>query len=161
LLLIVVASLLYAFPATRQGAKYSFEISRFAAQNSDWVNACKWIDQNVGKESLFLSPPGTEGFTYLSNRANVAEFKINPDGGQYLSEWYERLGDLAGGELPSEKGFANAQALNRAYAGLSQQQLLALRDKYRADYALLPKASASGLAAVFENNTYKIIKLTP
>jgi hypothetical protein len=161
LCLIVIASLLYAIPATRQGANYSFDISKFAEQNTDWVKACLWAKDNSGPEALFLTPPGIEGFTYLSSRANVGEFKINPDGSQYLDEWYERLRDLGGGALPAEKGFANAQALNRAYASLNQQQLLSLKEKYKADYALLPKASQVDFASAFENNTYKIVRLSP
>jgi hypothetical protein len=159
--MIVIAALLYAIPATRQGVNYSFEVSKFAEQNSDWVKACRWANDNSAPEALFVTPPGNEGFTYLSNRANVGEFKINPDGSQYLEEWYARLSDLGGGILPSEKGFANAQALNRAYALLNQQQLLSLREKYQADYALLPKASQVVFESVFENNSYKIVKLTP
>jgi hypothetical protein len=160
LCLILIASLLYSFPATRQGVSYSFEISKFAEQDSDWVKACLWANANSPKEALFLSPPGNEGFTYLSNRANIAEFKINPDGSQYLAEWYDRLRDLAGGGLPNDKGFTNMRLLNQAYASLNQQQMLYLIDKYRADYALLPKASQVDFEIVFENNTYKIVKLS-
>jgi hypothetical protein len=157
--LIVVASLLYFFPATRQGVKYSFEISKFAEQNSDWVKACLWIRENTPNDARFLTPPGIEGFTYLSNRSNIGEFKINPDGAQYLAQWYERLRDLAGGTLPNEKGFANIPLLNRGYASLGQEQLLGLRDKYEAGFALLPKSSQVNFEIVFENNGYKIVKL--
>jgi hypothetical protein len=161
LCLILIASLLYVFPATRQGVSYSFQISKYSEENSDWVKACLWANDNTPKDALFLSPPGNEGFTYLSNRANVAEFKINPDGSQYLAEWYERLRDLAGGDLPNEKGFANRTILNRAYTALNQQQMLFLREKYKADYALLPVSTQVDFEIVFENNTYKIIKLSP
>jgi hypothetical protein len=158
--LIVIASLLYSIPATRQGVKYSFEISRYAEQNSDWIKACLWLKENSPKEALFLTPPGNEGFTYLSGRANIGEFKINPDGAQYLAQWYERLRDLAGGELPNQKGFANIPLLNKAYASLNQEQMVLLRDKYQADYAVLPKSSSLNFEIVFENNGYKIFKLT-
>ena len=107
-----------------------------------------------------MTPPGNDGFTYLSHRANIAEFKINPDGAQYLAQWYERLKDLAGGELPNEKGFANPPLLNRGYAALTREQLVFLRDKYRADYAVLPKASPVIDGIVFENKSYKIARLT-
>jgi hypothetical protein len=160
LCLILIASLFYAIPATRQGVSYSFEVSKYREENSDWVKACLWANDNTAKDALFLSPPGNEGFTYLSNRANVAEFKINPDGSQYLAEWYDRLRDLAGGNLPSEKGFANRPILNQAYTSLNQQQILYLRDKYRADYALLPKSSQVDFEIAFENNAYKIAKLS-
>jgi hypothetical protein len=160
LVLILVASVLYSVPATRQGVNYSFEISKFAEQNSDWVKACRWANDSTPQNALFLSPPGAEGFTYLSNRANIGEFKINPDGSQYLAEWYERLTDLAGGNLPNEKGFANVPILNQAYASLNRQQMLNLVDKYHIDYALLPKSSQVDFEIVFENDTYKIVRLS-
>lgn len=159
LCLIAIVSLLYYFPATRQGVKYSFEISRYTEQNSEWVKACLWLRENSPNDALFLTPPGNEGFTYLSNRSNIGEFKINPDGAQYLAQWYERLRDLAGGELPNEKGFANIPLLNRGYASLNQEQLTLLGNKYRAQYAVLPKSSQVNLEIVFENNAYQIVKL--
>jgi hypothetical protein len=39
--------------------------------------------------------------------------------------------------------------------------MLFLREKYKADYALLPESTQVDFEIVFENNTYKIIKLSP
>ena len=155
----LIASLLYAFPATRQGFDYSMNIRRLAEQKSDWVEACHWAKANTPTNALFVTPPGNEGFTYLSFRSNIGEFKINPDGPQYLSEWYERLRDLSGGELPKGKGFANNRLLNQAYASLSEEGLIALGKKYNAEFAVLPKSSAVQTNVIFENQSYKVVEL--
>ncbi|MBI3650544.1 MAG: hypothetical protein HY231_05790 [Acidobacteria bacterium] len=157
--LMLLATVLYAIPATRQGMTYKFAIEKYAEQNSNWVNACLWIRQNTPPNAVFLSPPGTDGFIYLASRSNVVEFKINPDGAQYLQEWYGRLRDLAGGTLPDRQGFANAPLLNKAYAALSDEQLLALAQRYQASYALLPKSSTTNLEVVYENAAYKLVIL--
>src|SRR5262249_8810515 len=116
LAMIVCGILLYFFPATRQGNHYAFKIERFSQQKSNWVDACLWVQAHLPTSSTFLTPPGEEGFTYLASHSNIGDFKTNPDGPQFLAEWYERMKDLAGGTLPQAKGFANRGILNHAYA---------------------------------------------
>jgi hypothetical protein len=159
LALICLSLLLYAIPATRQGFEYSTRIRRLAELKNTWVAVCLWVKENTPTDALFMTPPGNEGFSYLSHRSNVGEFKINPDGPQYLSEWYERLRDLSGGELPNGKGFANNRLFNQAYGALSQEQLTELGKKYHARFAVLPKSSAVQSNVIFENEGYKVIEL--
>ncbi|MEW6128284.1 MAG: DUF6798 domain-containing protein [Acidobacteriota bacterium] len=159
LAIILVALTLYAIPSTRQGVAYSFGIRRLAEQKSEWLAVCNWVRENTPTDALFVTPPAVEGFTYLTNRSNIGEFKINPDGPQFLSEWYERLTDIAGGELPKGKGFANNSLLNRAYAGLDEVKFNALVEKYQVTYAVLPKASAIHSNVVFENNGFKVMQI--
>jgi hypothetical protein len=134
-------------------------VKSYAEQRSDWVEVCRWVGENGPREALYLTPPGKEGFTYLSNRSNVAEFKINPDGGQYLEEWFERLSDLSGGPLPDGRGFANEPALNEAYASLGDAQVSALGEKYGASYAVVPARSPLGFETVYENEGYRVVRL--
>ncbi|HVF88032.1 MAG TPA: hypothetical protein VM866_10600, partial [Pyrinomonadaceae bacterium] len=99
------------------------------------------------------------GFTYLSDRSAIVEFKTNPDGGQYLAQWFERLRDLGGGTLPEARGFRNGSLLNKAFASLSTDQIVALGEKYGASYAVLPKLSPAKLEVVYENDQYRLVKL--
>jgi hypothetical protein len=154
-----LATMLYLIPATRQGAAYSFQISRYTKQQNDWVSSCLWIKEHTPVDVVFLTPPGEEGFTYLASRSNIGDFKTNPDGPQLLAEWYERLSDLAGGTLPQGKGFQNLAPLNQAYASLSTEQLLEIGKKYGAKYALIPQKSAAGLEVIYENKSYRVVKL--
>jgi hypothetical protein len=155
--LIIAATLLYAIPATRQGVAYGFAIEKYPERNSNWVKTCLWIKQNTPAEAIFLTPPDNDGFVYLTNRSNVVDFKINPDGAQYLAEWYERLRDLAGGTLPDKHGVENGPYIGKGYASLTDEQLMALSDKYQASYAVLPKVSQTNFAVLYENAGFKVV----
>ena len=152
------AAIFYIIPETRQASAPSFAVRKYREQNTDWVAVCSWVRENTPASALFLSPPGNEGFTYLSDRSTVVEFKINPDGPQFLSEWYERLTDVAGGTLPDKEGFANAPLLNRTYTGLPAEEIERLMERYQATYAVLFNETATLLETVFENQRYKVVR---
>lgn len=134
-------------------------VRRYAEQKSGWVDACLWVKAHGPRDTIYLTPPDTRGFAYLSDRSTIVEFKTNPDGGQFLAEWFERLRDLGGGSLPAYRGFKNGSTLNKAYATLGTEQIAALGEKYGARYAVLPKASPAQFETVYENNQYRIVKL--
>ncbi|MDQ3649727.1 MAG: hypothetical protein M3458_05485 [Acidobacteriota bacterium] len=134
-------------------------IKRYAEHTSAWVDVCRWIKEHGPRDTVYLTPPGNNGFTYLTDRSTVAEFKINPDGARYLTEWFERLRDLSGGTLPGGHGFQNNSLLNQSFASLSRDQLTALGEKYRAAYAVLPKSSPANLEVIYENKQFRVVKL--
>jgi hypothetical protein len=141
--------------------KLSFRVHRYAEEKTAWADVCRWIEGNTPKSAVFLTPPGNDGFVYLAQRSAVVEFKINPDGGLLLAEWYTRLRDLGGGSLPTERGLRNAKRLNEAYAALPEGFLRALGEKYRADYAVMPLRAVSGLNVVYRNDAYQVARLRP
>jgi hypothetical protein len=157
--LILIAALWGARVATRPDALFDFGVTRYAEQSSSWVNICRWIKTNGPRDAIYLTPPGVNGFTSLADRSNIGDFKNNPDGALYLTEWFERLRDLAGGKLPEGRGFDNRQLLNRAYAALSAEQLVEIGKKYGAEYAVLPRASKVELEVVYQNDGYRLVKL--
>jgi hypothetical protein len=157
--LIVIAALWGVREARKRDAVFHFGITRYADQASNWVNICRWIKDNGPRAAIYLTPPGANGFTYLAERSDVADFKNNPDSGMYLAEWFERLRDLAGGTLPRGRGFENRQLFNQAYAALSAEQLIEVGKKYGAEYAVLPKASKAGFEVIFKNDGYRLVKL--
>lgn len=138
---------------------YYFGIRRYADQPSDWAELCDWIKTNGPRDSVYLTPPGTPGFTVLTDRSTVVEFKINPDGALNMAEWFQRLRDMSGGQLPTERGLKNRKPLNRAYASLNAEQLRELGKKYNARYAVLPKASMVELDTLYKNEGYRLVRL--
>lgn len=158
--IIAVAMVLDASWRLRQGSLlFSTSVTRYRDQKSDWIDVCRWIQGNGPKNTVYLAPPGLYGFTYLSDRSGVVEFKINPDGGQFLKEWYERLTDLSGGKLPEVKGLAMRRPLDRAFAGLDKQSLLTLSSKYSAQVAVLPAASKADFPVLFQNKGFRVVEL--
>lgn len=157
--LISIAALWGVREARKPDAVFHFGITRYAEQSSSWISICRWIRDNGPRDAVYLTPPGANGFTSLAERSNVADFKNNPDSGLYLAQWFERLRDLAGGTLPEGCGFENRQSLNKAYTGLSAEQLIEIGKKYGAEYAVLPKASKADFEVVYQNNGYRLTQL--
>ena len=153
------AQLIYGFASGRP--EYSLRIDRYADRTSSWVAVCRWIDKNGPLGPVYLTPPGREGFAYLANRSPVVEFKINPDGAQYLNEWFDRLRDMAGGVLPEVRGFRNAVLLNQAFSLLRPKQLVDLGKKYGAQYAVLPRSSTVDFEVIYQNDEYRVVRLPP
>jgi hypothetical protein len=160
LALTVVGAVVYQ--VTKERPEYSFKIQRYAEARTTWVEVCRWVYANGPRDTVYLTPPARDGFTYLTHRSNVVEFKINPDGALLLNEWYERLRDVTGGKLPQGRGgFPLRKPLDAAYAALNESQLLALGAKYGAGYAVLPQASKANFPVLFQNKDFRVIKLTP
>ncbi len=143
----------------RTEVPYYFGVKRFAEEKSNWVDAALWVRANGPRDAVYVVPPGRNGFSMLAERSIVAEFKLNPDGSMFLAEWFERLRDLSGGELPNGKGFDNRRPLDRAFAKLTNEQLLALSQKYNAGYAVLYRDSKAQFEVVYQNKDYRVVKL--
>jgi hypothetical protein len=143
----------------KESVSFEPRITRSAEQRSDWVDVCRWIKANGPTDTTFLAPPGLYGFTYLTDRSSVVEFKINPDGGQFLAQWYERLKDLSGGALPTVRGLAARRPLDRAFAGLDETQMLTLARKYNARAAVLPSSSKASFPVLYQNKGFRVVEL--
>jgi len=89
----------------------------------------------------------------------VVEFKVNPDGGMYLGEWYERLRDVAGGSLPDVPREDKRVLLNKAFAVLPPDQLAAIGRKYGADFAVVFSAVPARFEVAYENAEYRLLRL--
>ena len=138
---------------------FSASVMRYRDQPSDWNDVCRWIHANGPRDTVYLAPPGLYGFSYLTDRSSVVEFKINPDGGQFLKEWYERMTDLSGGKLPEQKGLAMRRPLDRAFGSLDNEALLALSNKYSARMAVLPASSKAEFPVLYQNKAFRVVEL--
>lgn len=138
---------------------YYFGVRRLAEEPSTWADVARWVNANGPRDTVYLAPPGRNGFSFLSERSIVAEFKLNPDGSMYLAEWFDRLRDLAGGELPNGRGFENRKLLDKAFAKLDKERLLALSAKYNAGCAVLPKDSKASFEVMYQNKDYRLVRL--
>ena len=145
----------------RLGVSYYSDLSDKAGnlRQYHWIEMCNWIKANGARDTVYLTPPANEGFTVLTDRSNVVEFKTNPDGALQMNEWFARLKDLSGRKLPNARGLDNRRPLNKAYSELSAEQLSALGRKYRAGFAVVAKNAALPFEVVYENEGLKLVKL--
>ncbi len=159
-IVLIAAAVGWAWQSPRRvEIPYYFGAWRLAEEQSAWADVARWVKANGPRDTVYLAPPGRNGFSVLSERSIVAEFKLNPDGSMYLAEWFDRLRDLAGGELPSGRGFENRKLLDKAFAKLVNEQLLALSAKYNAACAVLPKDSKAEFDVLYQNKDYRVVRL--
>ena len=133
-------------------------------QNSSlaWEDMCFWIRQNTPKEARVISPPVEfVNFSWLSERATIAKYKLLPQSKAGLLAWYERLDDLSGktdpwrlepGEQPKKSKFR--EALTNGYAHLGTEQVKALIDKYQANYFVTRLGHQLDLPIAYQNSEH-------
>lgn len=142
-----------------KGLVNGWTFQKYSETKSDWVEMCIWIREHGPRGVVYLTPPGEAGFTYLTDRSNVVEFKNNPDGGLFMEEWLTRLRDLSGGTLPDKRGFKNLYPLNHALALLTEEQLVSLSKKYSAGFAVLPRESAVRFEVLHKNGEFRLVRI--
>lgn len=142
-----------------KGEPLTLRVNDQALAANDWADLCRRLRVD-GPPGLYVTPPGTAGFTAFTDRSTLVEFKINPDGGAGLREWQSRLLALSGGQLPKAEGRREtAQALDGAYAQLPADAFATLRERYGVRYAVVPQDSALRGEVVLENASYRVIAL--
>ncbi|MFM1891752.1 MAG: hypothetical protein RLZ44_829 [Pseudomonadota bacterium] len=135
-------------------------VVRAIEQPGDWYALCRWVRAHGPRDGLYATPPGQSGFTALTERSTLVEFKLNPDGGRQRDAWYQRLRDLAGEPLPNRGGYdATKAALNRAYAAGVATRLARLANRYGVRYAVLPADVEADGTELYRNASFRVIEL--
>jgi len=111
------------------------------------------------EDAIFLVPPRFELFRSNARRAVVIEFKCLILSDRGLLDWRQRLTDCYG-EV-SARGFNARDEMERNYRRITDEQILAVADKYGASFAVLHQATQTGFPVVFEEGFYKIIRIAP
>lgn len=165
---LILAGAIWGYRVAQQPeAEFRWGVTLYSDLNSkvgnqrewQWVEMCNWIKANGARDTVYLTPPANEGFTVLTDRSNVVEFKTNPDGALQMNEWFARLKDMTGGKLPTARGLENRRPLNKACGELNAEQFAALGQKYRAGFAVVPKNAKLPFETVYGNAGLKLVKL--
>ena len=61
--LILIATMWGVRQARKPDAIIHFGVVRYAEQQSNWINICRWIRSNGRRDAVYLTPPGANGFT--------------------------------------------------------------------------------------------------
>ncbi len=148
--------------AQRSDEPFDLHVHHYADAAGAWTEVTRWVRDSGPRQGLFVTPPGHVGFTVLSDRSTLVEYKINPDGGRGLAEWYARLRAVTGDRLPTtdDRG-NNAAALDAGYANLPAEGFGELVRRYGARYAVVPLASAAPGRELYRNTAYRVVELPP
>jgi hypothetical protein len=110
----------------------------------------QWARASSPRDALFLVPPYQSRFRFPAQRAVVVDVKSPP---MYLDEivaWYHRLCDVV-----DARDVASLPALAARWDALSADQLVAIAQKFHADYVVLDKnrnRARLSFAVVYEDD---------
>jgi hypothetical protein len=120
-----------------------------------WIELQNWVRTSTPRDAMFLTPPaGDGGFRVFSERAIVGEYK---DGTQqyfddgFVHAWGERMAALAGGIDENPNRFVSR----------SDADILAIAQRYRASYIVLPKDPPRSLVPAYTNKHYTVYFARP
>lgn len=122
-------------------------------EKDDIGSALSWVAANTRQGSTILSPPWRPDAFYLSQRAQVVNWRaVRYD---ELHEWRVRMERLCGPLEQSDVNTNMREKMQQHYYGLSQDDILAIGRDYHADYVMtlsdynLPVVFASGACRVY------------
>ena len=140
-------SALRQFPGQHQGV------------DPDQKELFDWVKRNTPKNSTIVSSPTLPHFSWMSERATVAQFKMVPIDSAAIIEWYQRLQDLSGNNSPwRDAGFTAVARLARDYLRLTTVQVESLMAKYEADYFLTTVEQNLELPIAYRNESYVLYR---
>ena len=159
---LVILGSVYCVEAT-SCQKQLVKIQQFPSQTQDltsaWQDMCLWIRQHTPQESLVISPPVEfANFSWLSERATIAKYKLLPQNEAGVMSWYNRLNDLSGetnpwqlepGEQPGKNTFK--KALTEGYVHLGTDQVKRLMHQYQANYFVTRLGHQLDLPVAYQN----------
>jgi hypothetical protein len=158
LICILILSVIYLNQAY-SFAKDLSALRRFPGQrqrvNPDQKELFDWVKRNTPKNSTIVSSPTLAHFSWMSERATIAQFKLVPTDSAAILEWYQRLQDLSGNNSPwMDAGFTAAARLAHDYRRLTTVQVERLMAKYGADYFLTTVDQNLKLPIAYRNASY-------
>ncbi|MGD9781264.1 MAG: DUF6798 domain-containing protein [Kiritimatiellia bacterium] len=126
-------------------------------QGPDGDAVASFARQSTPDNSVFLTPPLWCQFRLLARRAIVVDFKTMPWPDAAMQDWYGRVTNCYG--MPAGCGFDLVPEFDRHYRALNDDQLHALRDRYRFSHAVLYSSTPTRLKVLFQNETFKVVDL--
>ena len=134
-------------------AKKRFEVGRPPAEKKlrnyeDWLDVCKWIEQNTPSEALFLTPRLAHSFKWHTGRPELVTRKDIPQSASDVVEWFQRMRDVHYYQKDDEwRAFKSL-----GHAGTSHIEQLS--EKHPFDYVLTDNRRRLGFPIVYRNDTY-------
>jgi len=111
---------------------------------------------NTPVDSVFITPPIDDSFRYLSERAEVFNFRVTGywSSDSIAREWINRLHVFCN-VTDDFSGFPSAwEHCSEKYDNFSTDDFINLSEEYDADYIVVKKPDYLNLTLVYENEDY-------
>ncbi|MCU0533340.1 MAG: hypothetical protein MUD14_05530 [Hydrococcus sp. Prado102] len=130
--------------------------------DEDWRDCSDWIRHHTPKDTVIISSPVEfTNFTWTTERATIAKFKLLPQTKTGIVNWYERLSDLSGQVSPwmnlkrtNDNRDIIRQRLSEGYDRLTTTQVVKLMNKYQASFFVTNNKHQLKLPIAYRNSSY-------
>lgn len=137
------------------------ELRQLPNQEPAFIALCDWIKARTPADAIIISPPVEFAeFSWLTERATIAKYKLLPQTKADIVEWYERLADLGGGSFPLPTASESSaysrirEQLTENYYRLGNNQVNQLIQKYAASYFITHVDHPLTLPIAYRNDRY-------
>lgn len=151
---VVIAAFSFLHPIDEAIDQMRMTKESWSSTSNDNAVCLNWISKNTPKDAVILASPVGREFWYWSNRAQIVSYMYP----RYdrLVEWRQRIADLTGGvQIVSRE--SSREDIETGFANLSTDQVIALKEKYEANYLL--SRTVYPFPVIFETETYKVYQL--
>ena len=124
------------------------------------LEVINYVKKSTNIDEVFLTPPGWGAFRYCAKRAIVVAFKVGSFREVYMKEWKERIDNCYGTVSLYGGYFEKVKKMQSNYTNITLDKLEVLSKKYHFDYAILPVNCLVDKNIVFQNDKYKISKIS-
>jgi hypothetical protein len=126
-----------------------------------------WARENTPIDAVFMANPGADVDEYAMFRplSQRSCFVFHKDGAaihwhaQYLTEFSSRMGALGMASGPDSHELLKPQDMDRLWRQLPDAHLLAVAREYGIDYAVFDRDRETTFPVVFENGSYRVVRL--
>jgi len=108
---------------------YEDNPERTLATFENWKKACRWIDENVPTEAVFITPVAQQTFKWYAGRTEVVCWKDVPQDAASMIQWRQRVVELCDPQRRYDTGLMS----------YSDEQLRGIAKRYDATHLIIPQ----------------------
>ena len=119
----------------------------------------QYARENTEEHVIFVTPPRFGRFRLIARKAIVVDHKAFPLQDWAMAEWKRRITDCYGEVAESGPFWPKVYKMDEYYRQITNERVLSVAKKYGASYAVLYADTQSDFPVVFNNESYKIVRL--
>ncbi len=137
--------------------KYDAPVFSLYKTTGELAEVASYARENTPSDAVYLIPPNLGEFRYMADRAIVVDFVAYPFQDFAMQEWYARMTACYG--VAEKSGFDALYQMNQSVYHYTDQEILALSDRFGFDYAVVYDSTETNYPIIFRTTTYKLIEI--
>ena len=116
----------------------------------------------TSKDSLFITPPFSLGFTFFSERSEFINWKTSGVGvysSRYVAEAFSRFAFVCKHDFELESRTELVEECTKGYENINEEDLKKTKDQYKITHIIVRKPKTLDFNLIYENEEYRIYEL--